>query len=96
VAEHVRVRPGRTDACGFAEPVQAAGSCVPVRPGAAAVERGRPAGPVAGCPVGGPAGGWRQWDRDHLGVFAACALDPVAVLVAEIGDVRAGGFEGPQ
>jgi hypothetical protein len=35
-------------------------------------------------------------DLDHLGALAAHALHPVAVLVAEIGDVGAGGFEDPR
>jgi hypothetical protein len=31
-----------------------------------------------------------------LGALAAHAQHPVAVLLAEVGDVRAGGFEDPQ
>lgn len=38
----------------------------------------------------------RQWDQDDPGALAAHAQDPVAVLLAEVGDVRAGGFEDLQ
>jgi hypothetical protein len=69
---------------------------VPARPGAAAVEQDRSAGAVCDCPVDGAADGWRQRDQDDLGAFAAYAQHPVAVLLAEVGDVRAGGFEDPQ
>ena len=62
VAEHVRVCPGDLDAGGFGEMVQAAGGRVPVHPGAAAIEQGRPAHPAAGCPVDGPADGGRKRD----------------------------------
>ena len=53
-------------------------------------------GAVCDCPVDGPADGWRQRDEDDLGAFAAHAQHPVAVLLAEVGDVRTGGFEDPQ
>jgi hypothetical protein len=69
---------------------------VPVHPRAAAVEQDRPAGPQAGCPVDRAADGWRQRNQDDLGALAAYAQYTVAVLLAEVGDVRAGGFEGPQ
>jgi hypothetical protein len=35
-------------------------------------------------------------DLDHLGALAAHARHPVAVLVAEVGDVGAGGVEDPR
>jgi hypothetical protein len=38
----------------------------------------------------------RQRDQDDLGAFAAHAQHPVAVLLAQVGDVGAGGFEDPQ
>ena len=47
-------------------------------------------------PVDGPADRWRQRDQDDLGALAAHAQHPVAVLLAEVGDVRAGGLEDPQ
>ncbi len=46
--------------------------------------------------IDGPADGWRQRDEDDLGAFAAHAQHPMAVLLAEVGDVRAGGLEDPQ
>ena len=52
--------------------------------------------PEADRPVDGPADRWRQRDPDDLGALAAYAQDPVAVLFAEVGDVRTGGFEDPQ
>ena len=78
------------------EPPQAAGRRVPVHPGAAAVEQDRPAGPAGDRLVDGPADGWRQRDQDDLGAFTAHAQHPVAVLLAQVGDVRAGGLEDPQ
>src|SRR3974390_2037151 len=44
-------------------------------------------------PAGG--GGW-QGDEGDLGALAAHAQDPVAVLLAEVSDVGAGGLEDPQ
>jgi hypothetical protein len=96
MAEHVRVRPGHLDPGGLGEVVQAACSRVPVHPGAAAVEQDRPARAGSGRPVDGAGDSWRERDQDDLGALAAHPQDPVAVLFAEIGDVRAGGFEDPQ
>ena len=67
-----------------------------VHPGAAAVEQDRPAGPGADGSVDGSPDRWWQQDQDDLGAFAAYAQHPVAVFFAEVGDVRAGGFEDPQ
>ena len=96
VAEHVRVRPGRLDAGGSGEVAQTAGGRVPVHPGAAAVEEDWPAGAVPDGPVDGPPDCWRQRHQDDLGALAAYAQYPVAVLLAEVDDVRAGGLEDPQ
>jgi hypothetical protein len=95
VAEHVRMCPG-LDAGGSGESPQAAGGRVPVHPGAATVQQDRPARAVSDRPVDGPADRWRERDQDDLGALAAHAQHPVAVLFAEIGDVRAGGLEDPQ
>src|SRR5690242_21697229 len=70
-------------------------ACRSIR-GAAAVEQDRPAGSGGYCPVDGPAGRGRQRDQDGLGALAAYPQDPVAVLLAEVGGVGAGGFEDPQ
>jgi hypothetical protein len=96
VAEHVRVRPGDLDAGGSGESPQAAGGRVPVHPGTAAVEQDWPARAVCDRPVDRPPDCWRQWYQDDLGALAAHAQYPVAVLLAEVGDVRGGGFEDPQ
>jgi len=93
VTQHVRVRPGDPAAGGVGETPQAAGSRVPVHPGTAGVQQDRPAVPEAGRPVDGPADSWRQRDQDDLGTFAADPQHPVAVFLAEIGDVRGGGLE---
>ena len=53
-------------------------------------------GPRSRCPVDGPAGRGRQRELDHLGALAAHARHPVAVLVAEVGEVGAGGVEDPR
>jgi hypothetical protein len=87
---------GDLDAGSFGEVPQPAGGRVPVHPGAAGVQQDRPAGPGACCPVNGPADCWGQRDQDDLGAFAAYAQHPVAVLFAEVGDIRAGRFEDPQ
>jgi hypothetical protein len=42
-----------------------------------------------------PTARWQR-DLDHLAALAAYAQDPVSVLLAEVGDVRAGGLEDPQ
>jgi hypothetical protein len=76
--------------------VQAAGGGVAVHPGAAAVEQDWPAGPGADRAVDGPPYGWRQRDQGDLGAFAADAQHPVAVLLTQVGDVCAGGFEDSQ
>jgi hypothetical protein len=84
------------EAGGRGEPVQAAGGRVAVHPGAAGVQQDRSAGPEADRPVNGPADCRGQRDQDDLGALPAHAQHPVAVLLAEVGDVRAGGFEDPQ
>ena len=84
------------DADGFGEPAQAADGRVPVHPGVTPVEQDWSVGAACDCPVDSLADGWRQQDEDDLGAFAAHAQYPVAVLLAEVGDVRARGFEDPQ
>src|SRR5437764_522551 len=94
--EHVRVGPGDPHPSGLGELAQAAGGGVAVHPDAAAVEQDRPVGADADGSIEGPLYGWWQGNEDDLGAFAAYAQDPVAVFFAEVGDVRAGGFEDPQ
>ncbi len=90
------MRPGHLDPSGLGEVVQAAGGRVPVHPGAAAVEQDRPARARADRPVDGPADRGRQRHQDNLGALAAHPQDPVAVLLAEIGNIGAGGLEDSQ
>jgi hypothetical protein len=75
---------------------QAAGGGVAVHPGAAAVEQDRPISAGADRPVDGAADRWWQRDQNDLGAFAAYAQHPVTMLLAQVGDVRPGGFEDPQ
>ncbi len=91
----MRVCPGDLDACGFGEVAQAPGGRVPVHPGTAGVQQDRPADRGGHRPVDGPADRWWQRDQDDLGTFAAYPQDPVAVFLAEVGDVGSGGLEEP-
>jgi hypothetical protein len=78
------------------ESPQAPGRRAAVHPGAAAVEQDRAARAGAYRLVDGAPDGGRQRDQDDFGAFAAHAQHPVAVLFAEVSDVRAGGLEDPQ
>jgi hypothetical protein len=69
---------------------------VPVHPGAASIQQDRPAGSEVYGTVDGPADCWRQRDQDDLGALAAHSQHPVAVFLAGVSDVRAGGLEDPQ
>jgi hypothetical protein len=69
---------------------------MPVHPDAAAVKQHRPVRAVCDRPVDGTADGWRQRNQHDLGTFAAHAKHPVAVLLAQVGDVRAGVLEDSQ
>jgi hypothetical protein len=95
-AQHMRVRPGDPYTGCLREPPQAPGGGVAVHPGAAAVEQDRTARAGACRLVDGAPHGRRQQDQDHLGAFAAHAQHLVAVLLAEVGDARAGVLEDPQ
>ncbi|MGD0066672.1 MAG: hypothetical protein ABSB76_24895 [Streptosporangiaceae bacterium] len=95
-AQHVRVCPGCPDAGGSGEPPQAPGCRVAVHPGVAVVEQDRAAGAGSYCLVDGAPDGGRQRDQDDLGAFAAHAQHPMAVFLAEVGDVRGSRLEDPQ
>jgi len=69
---------------------------VPVHPSAAGVQQSRTAGPVVDRRVEGSSDGGRERDEDGLAAFAEDPDDAVAVFLAEVGDVQAGGFEDPQ
>ena len=87
---------GGEDVVGVSVEVVAAGGGVPVHPDATGVEQNRTAGAVADGLVEGSADrGW-EWDEDGLAAFAEDTHDAVAVFLAEVGDIQAGGFEDPQ
>ena len=94
--KHMRVRPGNPNPGGFGKPAQAACGCVAVHPGAAGVEQDRPMIAAADGPVDGPPDRWWQRDQDDLAALAAHTQYAVAVLFAQVSDVRAGGLEDPQ
>ena len=96
VAEHMGVCSGALDAGVLGEVVQAAGSGVPVHPGAAGVQQDRSTVPEPDGPIDGASDRWRQRDQDDLGAFTADPQHPMSVLLAKVGDVRASGFEDPQ
>jgi hypothetical protein len=56
---------------GLGEVPQAAGGGIPVHPGAAGVQQGRPAVSEADRPVDGPADRRQQRDQHDLGAYAA-------------------------
>jgi len=87
VAEHVRVGSGDLHTGGIGEVAQAPGGGMTVHPGTTAMEQDRPTGPVADRAVDGPPDRRWQRDLDHLGALAADAQHPVAVFVAEVGNV---------
>ena len=86
MAQHVRVDLG-PQAGGASEVPQAPDCRMAVHPGTAAVEQDRPAVPEAGGPVDGPADRGRQRNWTTL-LRLHTPQDPVAVLLAEVGDVR--------
>jgi hypothetical protein len=69
---------------------------VPIHPPTGRVAQGRPLRPAFGG-VLDPAGHRRWWrNQDGLVALASDFQDAVAVFLAEVGDVRAAGFEDPQ
>ena len=72
------------------------GRSVAVHPPAEHVPQNRPVGTVADSAFDRPGHGGRQRDQDDFAAFASHAQDAVAVLFAEVGDVRPAGFEDPQ
>jgi hypothetical protein len=69
---------------------------MPVHPRAVAVEQDRPEVTVVRGAVDRAADRRGQRDQDDLAAFAADPQDPVAVLLAEVADVRTGGLEDAQ
>jgi hypothetical protein len=77
-------------------PASSPGSGVPVHPLAAPVPQDRTSLAARDGAVDGSGDRGRQRDKDGLAALAVDAQHPVAVFLAEIVDVRAGGFEDPQ
>lgn len=88
--------PGYPDSCGLGQVPDPPGGGMPVHPRAAAVEQNRAGVTVIHGAFDRPAGRRRQRNQEDLAAFAADAQYPVAVFLAELADVRAGGFEGPR
>jgi hypothetical protein len=84
------------DAVDRAEPLTVAAAYAQCRAAALAESVIGPAGSGAYGTVDGPAGCWPQRDQNDLGALAAYPQHPVAVFLAEVSDVRAGGLENPQ
>jgi len=96
VAEHVRMCAADAYACRSGHVAQPAGRSVPVHPASAGVQQDRAAGPVTYCPVDGPADrGWQR-HQDDLASLAADPQNPMAMFLAQVGDVGAGCLEDPQ
>jgi hypothetical protein len=69
---------------------------MPVHPRAVAVGQDRPGVTVIHGAIDRPAGRRGQRNQDDLAALPADPQNPVAMLLAEIADVRAGGLEDPQ
>jgi hypothetical protein len=95
VPEHMRVGPADPHSRGSGQVAQPAGGGVPVHPGSAHVEQDRPGGPAVHGALDGPSDSGRQGHQHHLAALAADPQYAVPVLLAEVGDVRAGGLEDP-
>jgi len=69
---------------------------VAIHPGAGAAAQDGPTGAAVDSAVNRPLDGWRQRLLHDLVALAVHAQHVVAVLVAEVGDVRAARLEDPQ
>jgi hypothetical protein len=94
--EHMGMSPADPDSGCLGQAPEPSGGCMPVHPRAVAVEQDRPGDTVIQGAIDRPADRRRQRYQDDLAAFAADPQDPVAVLLAEIADVRPSGLEDPQ
>ena len=85
----------RTPACSASRRRRRVAACRSIR-APRLLSRIGPRGPVPDGAVDGPADRWRQRDEHDLGALAAHPQHPVAVFLAEVADVSAGGLEDPQ
>ncbi len=93
---NVRVHRGDLRAAEVGQAPQPAGGAVTIHPGPSATEEDGAARAVAYGPFDGPSHRRRQRYQDDLVALAVDAEDPVAVLLAEVGDVCAGSLKDPQ
>ena len=93
VPEHMRVGPADPHSRGSGQIAQPAGGGGPVHPASAAVEQDRSGGPAAHRALDGPSDSGRQRHEHYLGALAADPQYAVPMLLAEVGDVRAGCLE---
>jgi len=75
---------------------QPAGGRVPVHPPAVPVEQQRPADPIGDGAIDRAGDRRRQGCQHGLAAFAPDFQHPMAVLLAQVGDVRAARVEDPQ
>jgi hypothetical protein len=68
---------------------------MPVHPGAERVAQDWTSVTAADRAVDGPCHSWRERDEDDLAALAANAHHAVTVLLAEVTNVGAAGFEDP-
>jgi hypothetical protein len=90
VPKHVRVHPGQVDAGLVGQVVQPAGRGVPVHPSILTVPQDQALFPVVdGAGDSALHGRWQR-GQDDLAAFAVDLQHPVAVLLTQVLDVRAG------
>jgi hypothetical protein len=96
VPEHVRVHAGQLDTGVLGEPAQSSGSAVPIHARAACGQKHRAGAPLVNGALEGAA--HSEWKRNEYDLVALAAYPQhsVAVLLAEVLDVAAGGFEDPE
>ena len=96
VTQHVRMHPREVDSGVAGEVTQPPGGGVAVHPSAPLVEQQRTASSITAGAVDRSADGRWQRYEDDLSALAPDSEHSVAVLLAEIVDVRADGLEDPQ
>lgn len=96
MTEHMGMSPADLDSRCLGQAPEPPGGCMPVHPPAVAVKQDRPEVMVIHSAIDRPADRRGQRNQDDLAAFAADPQDPVAMLLAEIADVRARGLEDPQ
>jgi len=89
------IRASLTPGCS-GEPAQPAGGAVPVHPGPSGGQQDGSGRPFVDGPLDGSADRRGERDEGDLVALATNTQYPVAVLLAEVFDVAAGGLEDPQ